>query len=294
MADLILGARATIKGTGNSTYDGKKCEVLGVLASGRRLVAIDGYSTSSGLRMYLPANLEPLVAAPPPPPPSRFPTVVFRDDFSGPNIDTSKWYLYKGDGHNGNGLRDPAMWKIRTDVPGATSALVCEAWWDASIREMRAGGISCLAGHQRRGRWEVRAKCDADPSGVTAVNMLLLWPKGEGSAVVSTRGEINAFESSGWGNAARKPMHSYHHYGANLQDRFEHSGVSGLDWHVIAVEWDEAGIRYYRNGAQVWQVTDPTKMPPAEMVLTMQLDAVKNEDCLGARHLYIDYAEIRK
>lgn len=67
MPDPTAGDRATIIGTGNTTYDGKVCEVLDVLRSGRRLVAVDGYTSSTGLRLYLPRNLA-LIAAPAPAP----------------------------------------------------------------------------------------------------------------------------------------------------------------------------------------------------------------------------------
>ncbi len=291
MADLTLGTRATIKGTASTTYDGKKCEVVGKLESGRYLVAVDGYSTSSGLRMYFPVNLEPiaLTPAPPlPPPPTRFPTLVFEDNFS--SIDLTKWSLYDGAGHNGNGIRDPKCWSVSDGL------LVGTAWWDASVGKMRTAGMSSRLA-QRYGRWEARVRCDPDPSGVTAVNMPLLWPQGEGSAVVSTRGEINIFESTGTNNGARAPMKSYHHYtesGVHKQWPFTHEGVSGVDWHVVAFEWDERECRYYRDGQLVWTVTDPIGQPPAAMVACLQIDALSNRDCGGQRRMYVDYIKIYK
>lgn len=283
------------------TNAGKFATVLEDLREmGRKLVYIDGHVASDGLRAYVYESLEPVVPAPQPPAPEpspyRFTHLVYEDNFD--VLDRSQWSLYDGDGHAGNGIRDPASWSIREDIPGATGrCLVGTAWWDAAHKsttlrtgkvktgpQMRTPGMSHVFDSAYH-RMEVRSRVEPDPSDVTRSNLPLTWPKDQVHA------EYNPWESS---NAARYPMRSFFHYGTAgqlPQLDFEHD-IHGDEWHTVMFERTPDYMKVWCDGALIISVTDKTKISTYPHHMCLQLDAIVNRDCGGARRAYVDRVRI--
>lgn len=245
-----------------------------------RVVAYD----DSGLKNSNTITLTPAGAAPAAG--FRFNTLVFEDDFA--TLDLAKWSLYDGQGHAGNGLRDPKCWAVGSADGANGNALIGTAFWDAAVGKIRAPGMSCRKLGILHGRFEVRMRTEVDPSGVTASNFLT-WPD---DGIWPAHGENNVWETTGRGNATRSPMMSYIHYGAaNSQKSFEHP-VSGADWHTVAMEWAENRIDIWRDGALVWSMTDKAAIPTWPHHACLQLDALANRDPGKPIRVYYDHVRI--
>jgi hypothetical protein len=256
-----------------------------------RIVAYDAaknYANSNTL------TLIPSGTAPSSSPQFRCNTLVLEDTFDGTALDLTKWGPYDGQGHNGNGLRDPKCWSVKTGIEGATGGcLVGTAYWDASIGKMRAPAMASKLRGLATYRIEVRARCEPDPSNVTAVNQIMTW------ADDGVSGEFNAFESTGSnGNGSRYPMKTYDHYvlaGGQPQLYFQHD-VSGAEWHTITHERASDYKRVWIDGKLAVDITDPAylKLNSKPHHLTIQLDAMRNADPGRAVRLYVDSARIYK
>lgn len=287
--------------TGTNT--GKKALVIGTLSTGRVLVYVEGEIAGTRWRDYLASSLAittapaPVPAPPAPPAPdSPFQRLVLNEQFD--TLDRTRWSLYDGAGHAGNGLRDPSCWWVKpvAEVEGATgvNCLVGTAWWDAAIGKMRAPGMS-LNRDSLNFRIECRARVEPDPSGVTAANMPLLWPKDYRDDPYE---EVNPYETSGPHNATRG-MSSFVHYGAVASGKpagdqvYFDLGVDGTAWHVVTYE-RRNGIREscWVDGVHKWTVTDPKVLADRPHHPALQLDCVSHHDPGKAIHMFIDWLRL--
>ncbi len=286
---LALRDRVYIDNTG-TTYDGKRGEVIYVLGSGRYLVAVDGHTSSTGLRMYTETNVKLVPWTPVPVPPVgvyKFNNLVFEDNF---DMLLSAWSLYEGPGHAGNGVRLRKCWSIQSGVPGANgNCMVGRAEWDSELGKNRTPGMSHNYDSVAH-RMEVRMRTDKDPSGITASNFLT-WPKDQ------VHGEVNVWETTGTGNPERTPMHSYVHYGnagALLQVPFSHA-LGGDTWHDVMYERTPDYLKIWVDGVQLVNFTDKEKINGFAMYphhLCLQLDALRQDRIPTPVELQVDRVRI--
>jgi hypothetical protein len=283
--------------------------------------AAGNYANSLDAIVIVPvAERVPEVVETPPPvvtsPPSssfKFNNLIFVDHFD--TLDTTKWSLYNGEGHAFNGLRKPSQWAVRGDVPNVNGGcLVGTTDWvdiptalslipaglqqwkkdklvniiNASNGAILTPGMSCRKTGVLYGRFEVRMRTEVDETGITASNFLT-WPDDQDWPA---HGEMNIWETTGIGNAARNPMMSYIHYGSdNRQKPFEHA-VSGADWHTIIAEWTPDYIKIWRDGVLVWTMTDKIAIPLWPHHPCLQLDGLRNANPRKAIRVFYDYVKI--
>jgi hypothetical protein len=269
------------------TTSWKKIGLQNFVSYSFKVVAYDraGNYKNSNFITLTPIGVE---VVEPPSPTFNFNTLVFEDNFE--IIDQTKWRLYDGSGHAGNGLRDPKKWDIYSDVPGATGkCLVGSAVWDSTINKVRAAGMNHRQGYLY-GRFEARLRTDPDPSGVTATNFLT-WPDDE---VWPAHGENNIWETTGQGNATRTPMKTYIHWDASNQQKMFTHNVSGVDWHTAMMEWTPDYIKIWRDGLLVWTLTEKIVIPDWSHHVCFQIDALVNANPGGSRQFFVDWIKIYK
>ncbi len=242
-------------------------------------------------------TLAPVGAPEQPSPTYRYNNLVFEDNFDGPAINPA-WSLYYGNGHAGNGIRDPNCWKIEQAVPGAIGGcLVGTAWWDADHAKTTLPNGTVKTGPQMRTpgcshgldllhkRILVRSRVDRDPTGVTAANLPLTWPK-DGRTQ-----EFNPWECHA---PTRRPVKTFHHY--ELAEQlpqlsFEHD-LDASEWHDVMIETTPDYMRVWCDGKQIVDITDKTKLMRAEHHITLQLDAMRNAPVQGPVRAEIDRVAI--
>lgn len=221
-------------------------------------------------------------------PPYAFNKLVFEDNFD--FLDASKWSLYTGPGHAGNGIRDPASWSIQSGVAGASGkCLVCTAQWDHAIQKIRSGGASMRNMDVMYGAFEARVRFEADPLHVTDA-MFMTWPQGPDPGGSRVNGENNIWESN---SGDRSPMMTFIHYDVtNRQHAFGHPGSDGTKWNIVRMEWTPDFIKIYLNGVLSWTLTDKAAIPDHPHHVTLQLDARRNADPGGPIRAFYDYVRV--
>jgi hypothetical protein len=198
--------------------------------------------------------------------------LVDSDDFSGSTLNTAMWSAYNSPGHGGNGLRRPAQIKV------ANGELVITAEMINGV--LNSGGMSHRSAYTY-GRYEFRARTEADPSGATS-GVVLTWPAAGGWPAT---GELDMYETGTEPN--RAPFHSFVHYGATNEQYFFTHALDGTEWHDMAMEWEPTALRFYRDDELVWTVTDPAAIPTVAHRMVVQLDAF--QPTMGAPvKMYVD------
>jgi Glycosyl hydrolases family 16 len=198
-------------------------------------------------------------------------TQVGGDEFNGSM--SSKWTLYEGEGHGGNGTRsekavtvENGSLVIRGDSDGNTGGM---AWGDS----------------QRFGKWEMRAKFPAGDSQYHPV--LILWPSDmdwpEG-------GEIDFAET----NSASKDVSFFLHYSSSNQQKYAKKNIDITQWHNYAVEWVDGRVTGYIDGEKWFESTDGKTLPPGKMHPTIQLDYFPDGGSPKPTEMYVDYMRIYK
>ena len=188
--------------------------------------------------------------------------LVMSDSFDGATVDTAKWRVYGPNwpGHAGNGLRDGRAVSIQNGRLTITAQMLNGV--------LVSGGVKARLS-QAYGRYAFRARVDADPSGATT-GCVLTWPTSENWPA---EGENNIWETT---TASRYPFSTFIHYSPQNWQHWFHHYADGTQWHDMVMEWEPHEIRIYRDGAQVFKVTDTYAIPDWAHNLVLQLDAVKS------------------
>jgi len=199
---------------------------------------------------------------PPPPPPSPgdgtqaaavlgWGTPVDGDEFTGTALDTSRWGVYDGPGHNGNGKRRPSQ------IAVANGVMTMSGTADGTT-----GGME-FKRDRLYGRWETRMQVPPGDSRYHPV--LILWPEAEDWPV---GGEVDYAETA----AGSSTVDFFLHYSASNKQTMASRTIDITQWHNYAVEWTSTGIRGYIDGTLWFTDTNPAHLPPRSMHQTIQLD----------------------
>ena len=200
-----------------------------------------------------------------------------QDDFDGSSINTSKWWIYDGPGHNNNGLRKPGAFTLENGILTCTAQMI--------NGKIVSGLIGTNKGYTY-GKFEFRARVDPDPDGVVAA-AILTWPK---SNQWPKDGENDIYETN---DPARKSFNTFIHFGDPAPgSQFQKTHFyNASEWHTIAMEWDPTYIRIYVDGKLNWTLTNRTAIPDVPHGFHIQLDATKPE-ISGSVKLQVDWVKI--
>ncbi len=213
-------------------------------------------------------------------------TLIFEDDFSDPATlfplpgHPSKWYLYNGPGHGGNGLRRPSAFSV------VNGQCVITATWDGS--NIVSGGMAAKMVDLAYGVYEVRMRVEVDPSGQLA-GLALTWPNNNNWP---EEGELDWFETS---RGIRLPYHSFfHHRGAVSGGDQTHvlHNADASEWHVQRMEWTPERVEVFRNDVLIGGLYDPLKIPNTYHHACLQLDALANGPLSVPVRAYYDYIKV--
>jgi hypothetical protein len=188
-------------------------------------------------------------------------SVIDGDEFTYTGPPNSRWDMYDGPGHDGNGTRDPEAYNV------ANGILTCTGTSGGSTGGMAFNGRSSK---YWRLEWRVRLySINPQGSGHRYHGVLILWPD---SDAWPQGGEDDFYEN----DAEDGKFTAYIHIPGNDpggQHAFE--GIRPLDlqnWHNIAFERARTGVTCWIDGQQVFKITDPEIQVPGPLHVTHQLD----------------------
>jgi hypothetical protein len=184
-------------------------------------------------------------------------SVIDGDEFSGNAIDTSKWGLYDGPGHVGNGIRSPGAFSVQNGV-GIIHG------------ENKVSGGAAFRFGSYGYRVECRARVYNTGGGTDRYHpVLILWPDNDQWPAGAEYDFMECDEGTGEFNLfMHLPNHEPYrqdHYGEALDIQ---------NWHNYAVEWNPAAqtLRAYIDGRRVYDGSGRVAQAPGPMHLTWQLD----------------------
>jgi hypothetical protein len=198
--------------------------------------------------------------------------VIDGDEFANVGRPSSKWSLYDGPGHDGNGTRDPEAFNV------ANGILTCTGTAGVST-----GGMAFMGRSSKYWRleWRVRLySVNPQGPGKRYHGVLILWPD---SDAWPQGGEDDFYENL----ADAGTFTAYIHIPGNdpsAQKAFE--DIRPLDlqnWHNIAFERSRTGVTGWIDGQQVFKVTDSNIQVPGPLHPTFQLDAFASSGMEPAR-----------
>jgi len=182
-------------------------------------------------------------------------TPVLVENFSGPNLDLSRWGVY--DSPDQTPPRSPDAVRV------SNGELQLIGGFDATLGKDLSGGVESTL-NQLYGRWEARIRVDR---GAGYSGVVLLWPQTENWP---TDGEVDIAEVN---TGTRQSAVNFLHNGVE-DDKIGHVMTADFTaWHTVAVEWLPGQVTFYLDGAVVFSQTGPTYVPgTSPMHLTLQLD----------------------
>lgn len=200
-------------------------------------------------------------------------TSVAGDEFNytgAPNA--TKWSVYNGPGHAGNGTRTPTAWNGDGSVMRVTG--------DAAGN---TGGMSAKFDSRKYGRWETRMRTNPRDSEYHPV--LLLWPDSENWPC---DGEVDYAE----GVDDTTKMNTYLHYSCSNLQTSSSRVIDTTQWHNYAVEWTPAHIKTYIDGVLLHTDTNTSHLPPGPMHSTIQLDWFPDATTTNPSWMEVDWTRV--
>lgn len=199
------------------------------------------------------------------------------DEFNGTAVDQSKWGIYDGPGHNGNGCRCP---KQVTEGNGMLTI--------TGLPNGDSGGMAWHGG-QTHGRWETRMRITQNNTGGHPYHpVLTLWPD---SDKWPSGGELDYAET----DAGAPDMSAFLHYGNGSADGAQEAFSAPVDitqWHNYAIEWTGDHITGYLDGNQWFTTNNPAVQPPGPMHHTIQLDDFFPGGGLNQAQMQLDWTRM--
>jgi len=207
-------------------------------------------------------------------------------DYTGPP-DPAKWGVYDGEGHDGNGVRDPDQ------VTVADGYLRIEGTEDGA-----SGGLAASF-NQQYGRWECRARFESLASGGESYHpVLIVWPESE---EWPEDGEYDWLEIEDVDTDQIQAYLHYPHPPGPIEQEYV-TGPDGIDfteWHNFAFEWVEGSLRGFLDGEE-WFSLDGSmtssngrrldSMPSGH--LTIQLDNFTGSSGLQPATFDVEWARV--
>jgi hypothetical protein len=187
--------------------------------------------------------------------------VIDGDEFAYSGPPNSRWDMYDGPGHDGNGVRTPSAYNV------ANGILTCTGDAKGNTGGMAFNGRSSK---YWRLEWRVRAySINPQGSGHRYHAVLILWPD---SDQWPQGGEDDFYEN----DAEAGTFTAYIHIpGNDPGGQYAFEDLRPLDlqnWHNIAFERSRSGVTCWIDGQQAFQITDPKIQVPGPLHVTTQFD----------------------
>jgi hypothetical protein len=177
--------------------------------------------------------------------------------------DATKWSVYSGAGHAGNGTRDPAnvysdgVWLQMLGKPDGSGA-------GMSSKFDRTGITS--------GRWETRMRVYGSSTSSYRASgwhpVLIVWPDA-GRVSANNCQELDYAEGT---TADVTKVNTFLHYGCSNEQLSASQVIDQRQWHNYAVEWNSGHVNTYVDGNLLFSTTDTSKTPKDASHSTIQLD----------------------
>lgn len=188
------------------------------------------------------------------------------DEFNSTAVATTRWSMYDGPGHAGNGIRTPNAFSV--------NAGVLRVHGDANGN---SGGMAYKGG-QKYGKWEARMKIGAGDKDYHPV--LLMWPDGNGNSPQ----EIDYAEM----NSTSSGVDFFLHYPGSGQGHAA-ATIDITQWHNYAMEWNAQCIKGYVDNVQFFSDCNTSHLPTGSMHMTIQLDAFSGSSGYTPTDMYVDW-----
>jgi beta-glucanase (GH16 family) len=180
--------------------------------------------------------------------------LVWSDEFTGSNVDMSKWNLRTDEGRsidkgcNTNSPRNTFVTGGSLTLRALREASVCSS----QTRQYTQGYLDTIGkASWTYGRFEMRAKSPNKPD-----NSAGLWPAFWLRPVDGGNGEIDVTELPGGRDWYRKSTAAiFYDYSPVKQDTrvaLPGGGYPGDGFHTYVTEWDAQALRWYIDGKLVW------------------------------------------
>lgn len=139
------------------------------------------------------------------------------------------------------------------------------------------------------GSYEVRVRCENDPSGIMS-GVLLTWPQSE---IWPQDGENDFYETGTGQRTSTSGWNTYIHYGTvgSDQDYYHHANVDAKAWHIVAMDWTASTIKIYDDGVLMWTDSNTGHIPDGNHHLCIQYDAFGTY-VSAASKLEVDWVKI--
>jgi hypothetical protein len=199
-------------------------------------------------------------------------SVVTGDEFNYTGApDSTKWDVYSGPGHAGNGLRSPSQ----VAIDGTKMVM-------SGTANGTTGGMSAKFANQKYGRWEIRAAASGD----NEYHMVsILWPDSQNWPC---DGEIDYAETTG----SFSIVNFFHHYSCANSQTSSNKAIDVTQFHNYAVDWSPTGITGYVDGVKWFEDVTPAHQPPGSMHQTLQLDWFPDATADGTGQMLVDWVRV--
>lgn len=164
----------------------------------------------------------------------------------------SKWGIYNGPGHAGNGKRVPTAFTVTDGI-----------LYVKGDARGNSGGMAYQGGTYR-GKVEARMRVPKGDRNYHPV--LLMWPDAEDWPV---GGEIDYAEMT----AASTKVDFFLHYGRSNSQTHAAKAIDITQWHNYGMAWDANCIKGFIDGEKFFEDCNTSHLPPRKMHMTIQLDA---------------------
>lgn len=217
---------------------------------------------------------------------------IFRDDFSGTALNTSKWRPnWFGTNDNAvtkpvntaeQGCYDPAQ----VSVSGGSlhlNAVARSCHATNGITYPYASGLVSTKDHFTFKYGTIEARLWSAPGTGGIRNWPAFWANGTGVHPVT--GELDVFE----GLAGRACFH-FHYSGGEPGGCSNKANPSG--WHTYAAEWRPGVVTYFYDGAQVGRLKQGITSSPMYLVLNLGLSSSVSGPVLVPSEMLVDYVRV--
>lgn len=194
-------------------------------------------------------------------------------------LSAEDWEIYNGEGHLGNGQRQPSQVDVRDGVLTITGTA-----------DGRTGGLKWRGRGQTYGQWDIRLRA---PSGCVCYHpVVMLWGAGKTDAGTNPLGAIDVVHA--WQAPGRDRNTFGLHPGNGAEPVRVDVAVDMTQWHVYHLVWQESYIYSWIDDDPAYvQVTEVELLPEGPMDVAIQLDWFPQEGTTGGSTatLEVDYVK---